>query len=928
MSADAPPVPADLARAAERRLLTLALVIVIGAYTLLGWSRSSQVPLGTLVYGGALVALAALAHWVIRTLAPAADPILLPAAFLLNGLGLVLVRRIDFAGGTSLAVSQTTWTVVGVGAFALTLLVVRSHRSLTRYHYTFGLVTIALLILPLLPFISPGEINGARLWIRIAGMQIQPGEFAKLTMVVFLAGYLEHKRALLSVATHRIGPLLLPPMRHLGPVLAAAGFALGIMVFQKDLGSSLLFFGVFIVLLYVATGRLAYPGIGGLPPSPLGSFIAYHLFAHVRLRVAIWLDPWSRVNDEGYQLAQSLFALGTGGLTGTGLGLGRPRDIPFASTDAIFAVLGEELGLLGATAVLVLFLLIVARGFKAALSARDEVGTLLAVGPDRHPRLPGVRHRGRADAARPAHRHHAAVRELRRLEPGVELRTARAAGADQRREPRGDDRPEGGGMSRQIRRVATLMLVLFAAMFINLNVIQLVRSDALATNPANRRLIIREYQIDRGPIVVGEEEVVHSVATDDDLKYLRVYEDPQLWSHLTGYYSFVLQRAGLEAAMNDALTGTSTEVLAQNLAELLGGRDDRGNTVQLTIDPAVQREARRALGDRIGAVVALDPTTGAILASYSNPGYDPNVLASHDANAILEAWGELQQEPTNPLQDRVTRATYPPGSTFKLITAAAALEQGRLEPGTALADLDEYRPPQTSNPITNFSPGTCTGTSTITLADALRVSCNTAFAKLGVDLGADALIQTAERFGYNRTPPYLLPTVKSVIPKELDPPATAQSAIGQRDVRVTPLQAAMVAAAIANEGQLMKPYLVAQVLDPTGRVAKGPDTGVWSDGRFDGQAVSPRTAQLLREMMIGVVEQGTGKAARIPDVRVAGKTGTAEVPGQTSTVWFVGFADDRVAVAVVLPDAGVDATGGGEAAPIARAVMEAALGLR
>jgi peptidoglycan glycosyltransferase len=483
-------------------------------------------------------------------------------------------------------------------------------------------------------------------------------------------------------------------------------------------------------------------------------------------------------------------------------------------------------------------------------------------------------------------------------------------------------------VSRQIRRVATLMLVLFGVMFVNLNVIQLVRSDELANNPNNRRLIIREYQIRRGPIVVGDRDIVRSEPTDDDLKYRRVYEDPKLWSHLTGYYSFVLQRAGLEAAMNEALTGTSTEVLAQNLAELLGGRDDRGNAVQLTVDPAVQREARRALGDRVGAIVAIEPTTGAVIASYANPGYDPNVLSSHDASSILEHWQRLQRAPDRPLLDRVTRATYPPGSTFKIITAAAALERGQLEPQTALADLPSYTPPQTSRAITNFSPGTCSGTSTITLADALRVSCNTAFAKLGVDLGADALIGTAERFGFNRTPPYVLPTVKSQIPKDLDPPATAQSAIGQRDVRTTPLQAAMVVAAIANEGRLMRPYVVAQVLDPTGRPVRGPDTGVWSDGRFDGQAVSPRTAQLLREMMYGVVDEGTGRAARIPGVRVGGKTGTAQVPGETSTVWFLGFADDRVAVAVVLPDAGTDATGGGDAAPIAKAIMEAALGLR
>lgn len=370
-------------RARERRLLALAAVIVVGAYTLLSWSRSAEIATGTFVYGGSLVALAVIAHVAVHRLAPEADPLLLPAAFLLNGLGLVLIRRIDFAEGTQLAVAQTTWTVVGIGAFAAVLLFVSDHTRLSRYSYTFGLATIVLLVLPLipsgLPLVHGEEVNGARLWLQIGPMQLQPGELAKLTMVVFLAGYLGRKRALLSVANHRVGPLLLPAPRHLAPVLAAAGAALLIMVAQKDLGTSMLFLGVFIVMLYVATGRLAYP-ITGLAAFAAGAVVAHRLFSHVRVRVAVWLDPWSRIDDQGYQLAQSLFALGTGGLTGTGLGLGLPDDIPYAATDAIFAVLGEELGLLGATAVLVLYLVVVARGYRIALDADSEVGTLLAAG--------------------------------------------------------------------------------------------------------------------------------------------------------------------------------------------------------------------------------------------------------------------------------------------------------------------------------------------------------------------------------------------------------------------------------------------------------------------------------------------------------------------------------------------------------------------
>ncbi|MDX1620596.1 MAG: FtsW/RodA/SpoVE family cell cycle protein [Nitriliruptorales bacterium] len=362
----------------ERRLLLLGFLIVVGAYTVLGWSRSSAVPFGTVTYGAALAILGVAAHFAVRRWAPYADPLLLPCAYLLNGLGLVFIRRVDFAEGSNLAVTQTTWTVVGIALFAATLLILDDYRSLSRYAYTFGLATLVLLLLPLFPVIGK-EVNGARLWVEIGPLNFQPGEIAKLTIVVFLAAYLERKRTLLSVATHRVGPLLLPEPRHLAPVLAAAGAALLILVAQRDLGSSLLFFGVFIAMLYMATGRLAYPAVG-LTAFAGGAFVAYHLFDHVRRRFLIWIDPWSRIDDAGYQLAQTTFALGTGGLTGTGLGLGRPDDIPFAATDAVFAVVGEELGLLGGTAVLLVFLLIVARGFKTALTARDELGTLLAAG--------------------------------------------------------------------------------------------------------------------------------------------------------------------------------------------------------------------------------------------------------------------------------------------------------------------------------------------------------------------------------------------------------------------------------------------------------------------------------------------------------------------------------------------------------------------
>lgn len=481
-------------------------------------------------------------------------------------------------------------------------------------------------------------------------------------------------------------------------------------------------------------------------------------------------------------------------------------------------------------------------------------------------------------------------------------------------------------MTGQIRRVAGVMLGLFALLFVNLNLIQLVRSDALANNPANRRVLVKQYEIERGSILAGEQEIAFSRPTDDELKYLRRYEQPRRWSHVTGYYSIVLSASGLEAALNETLTGTPTEVLAQNLAQLIGTHDRAGNSVRITVDPPVQAAAAEALGDRIGAVVALDPTTGAVLALHSTPGFDPNRLSSHDRGAILDYWQQLNNAEDRPLLNRATREVFPPGSTFKLVVAAAALESG-LSPGTALEDGASFQP-RFGRPIRNYGGGACTSAATISLADALRVSCNTAFAELGTQLGAQALADQAGALGFGRQPPLELPTVASRFPEagSLDPPTLAQSAIGQFDVRATPLQMAMIPAAVANDGVLMEPRLIAEVLDPAGRTVRGPQVRQWSSPRRPAQAVSQRTADQLADMMVAVVEDGTGTAAQIDGVRVGGKTGTATTSEDAPpTVWFVGFADQEVAVAVVLPEAGEGATGGGDAAPIARRVMQAAL---
>jgi cell division protein FtsW (lipid II flippase) len=355
----------------------LALVVSIGAYVIAGYGKRGQLPAKFALYTLVFAIGFASALLVIRRFAPAADPALFPTASVLVGLGFAVIFRLS--GG--LATEQATWIVVGLLAFAGTLLVVRDHRMLDAYTYTIGLVGVILLMLPMVPGIGR-TINGARLWVQIGPVGFQPAELGKVLVVVFLASYLNQKRELLMIATSRLGPFRLPPAKHLAPVLLAWGASLAILFVQRDLGASLLYFGIFVTMLWIATGRFAYLVIG-LVLFAAGAWLGYVLFDHVQLRVDVWLhalDP-QKVFEQGYgQVAQAQFAMATGGLVGTGLGLGSPGLIPFASTDFIFAAVGEELGLLGTTVVLLLYVVLVGKGLRIALEARDGFGQLLAAG--------------------------------------------------------------------------------------------------------------------------------------------------------------------------------------------------------------------------------------------------------------------------------------------------------------------------------------------------------------------------------------------------------------------------------------------------------------------------------------------------------------------------------------------------------------------
>ncbi len=377
MSATAPEFVHRSRRGAELVLLVLALVVGIGAYAAVGIGVKDEVPADIVGYGSWLAALAVAAHVVVRLTARYADPVLLPVVVALNGLGLAMIYRIDLASNTSHSAKQLMWTTVGVGVFATVLLVLRDHRRLQAFTYTSGFAAIVLLLLPMAPGIGK-TINGARIWIGIGGFSFQPGEVAKVLLVVFFAGYLVLHRDALALAGRRFAGIDLPRGRDLGPILAMWGISMAVLVFQRDLGSSLLFFGLFLVMLYVATERPGWLLVGGTM-FLIGALGAYAAFGHVQTRVQGWLDPFADTDRFG-QIIQGLYGLSYGGLLGRGLGQGEPWRIPFAYSDFIVAAIGEELGLTGLIALFLLFGLIVERALRTALICRDAFGKLLATG--------------------------------------------------------------------------------------------------------------------------------------------------------------------------------------------------------------------------------------------------------------------------------------------------------------------------------------------------------------------------------------------------------------------------------------------------------------------------------------------------------------------------------------------------------------------
>lgn len=477
-------------------------------------------------------------------------------------------------------------------------------------------------------------------------------------------------------------------------------------------------------------------------------------------------------------------------------------------------------------------------------------------------------------------------------------------------------------MNGPIRRLAIAMFAFMGALLLAVTWFQVVRADDLKTDPLNPRPALTERGKERGLIVTIDGTVVaRSVKDPDSRAFIREYPEGEAFAHAVGYSSFLVGDNGLEAVYTSELRSRRDLTISDIVAVILG-QDLRPQNLEITIDSVLQRAALEALGDNRGAVIALDPRTGAVLVAVSTPSFDPNLLLGDDA---AQQWETLLTDQSQPLIDRGTKEIYAPGSSFKTVVTATAIDTGLAGPGTTFDDPDKFDLPGSEASISNFGGRPCNDGVSVSLLEAFVRSCNTIFADLSIQLGAVDIGITAEALGFNSEIDFEWSIPRAVWPTDElvgDDAALAQSGIGERNVRATPLHMAMIAAAVANNGVVTNPYMVQRIFDADGQAVETAEVSEL------GRAMAPETASVLAQMMERVVTEGTGRQAAVPGVRVAGKTGTATGRGDFSNPWFIGFApveSPTIALAVFIegsPSSGESATGGSLAAPIASRLIE------
>lgn len=951
-------------RNTELLLLIASAFPVILLYAMYVLTAGAAISFETLAVPIGLFAAFAAAHIAVRILAPGADPAILPIVFILSGIGITFVTRL----APALAISQLIILFVSVALMVGTLALVKNLDVVIRYKYTFGIIGIILLMLPI--FIGT-TISGSKLWIRIAGFTIQPGEFAKVFIVLFLAGYLAENRELLSISNRKILGFKIPRLRLLLPLFAVWGVCLLVVVFERDLGSAVLFYTIFLLMLYVATGRFSYVVIG-LALLAVGAVGAYKFLSHVQVRFQVWVDPFKDAQGQGYQIVQSLFSLADGGLVGVGIGNGMANNIPVVESDFIFSAIGEEMGLLGGGAVLILFMLFAVRGLTTAARAKSDLAAFSATGltaaisfqaflivggvtrliPLTGVTLPFMSQGGSSllasfiivalllRAGDEATGREAELTGTGTMAAITDDQVASAAaptgsrfatsssygsgshsvGSRMRR--RLLDTPESGVLGRvalanRLTRAVLAFTALFAILIGNLTYVQVIKAKDYQDMPSNNHTITKARYIKRGSIITADGLTLAESIQQEDGTYVRSYPNGNLAAHAVGYYSQQYGSSGVEASQDKTLTGSKDYSSWQNALNSLAGITEPGNSVQLTIDSRIQVAAEQALAGRTGAIVVLDPRTGAVLAWASSPTYD-----NTNIQATIEAANASGGSDTS-MFDRATQALYAPGSTFKTVTLAAALENG-----TASLDSTFDSPGRMEIGGADVVSVNEQAHGTITLDRAFAVSSNTVFGQVAEQLGAERMVAVAQAFGYGQDLGTDFTTAASIMPNPEDMSvwelawAGAGQPVGQGHTpgpQTTVMQNAVVAATIANNGIAMNPHVVGQILAPDGTVIKT------TRERSLGQAVSSGTAAQVKEAMLDVVQSGSGVAANIAGVKVAGKTGTAETNSTTPNSTFIGFAPydtPTLAISLVLEQTSENET---TAAAVAGQVLRAAL---
>ncbi|WP_418255964.1 FtsW/RodA/SpoVE family cell cycle protein [Gordonibacter urolithinfaciens] len=888
----------------ELVLLCVAAPIVVLLFAMLAVNQGLALNATTLGVPIGIFVAFIIAHLATRKFAPKADPAILPIVFALSGIGICFVERL----APNLAMNQVMWLFLGVAFMVLVMALERNHDKVANYKYTLMIVGFLLLLSPLVPGLGQ-EIYGSRIWLGIGKFSFQPGEIAKIAIVLFLAGYLAQNREMLSVFTWRVGPFNLPDIRTLLPLLLMWLVALVIVVFEKDLGSALVFFFLFLVMLYVATGKKFYLVVG-LGLIAIGGVGAYLAFGHVQVRVDNWLDPFADAQNTGYQLVQGIYSIADGDLFGVGVGRGLAEQIPVVESDYIFAAIAEEIGLLGAAGVLLLFLCLAIRGFVTAARAKSDVSSFVAVGlttmivlqafiivggvtrliPLTGLTLPFISQGGSSLLAS-----FIAVGFLMRCGDegtGVGSEVASATSSLHANSVLGRV-----SLGKRLTHAMIILSTLFALLVANLTLIMVVQANYYQNMPGNNHTLAKESRTERGTISTYDGVILAQSVQQEDGTYERVYPAGNLATHVVGYASTQFGTSGIEAAENDTLKGQQNYASWTDVLNSLAGIGGVGNDVTLTLNSKIQQAAQDALSGYAGACVVMDPETGAVLGMASSPTYDAADFAAEIEKANANPDGE------STLLNRAIQTLYAPGSTFKIVTLATALEDGVASEDTVFSS------PGTMDignaPVTNFNKNSY---GDITLARATELSSNTVFGQLGVEMGAEKLVDGADKFGFNRKIDFTLNTATSLMaePDEMTKWELAWSAAGEpvnpqnhpspAGPQATVLEMALVGCAIANDGAIMNPYLVEGVYN-----ANGERSFTATPNKFL-QAVSKETANRVKDVLKGVVTDGTGTAAALPGVEVAGKTGTAEKENGNDS-WFVGMApadNPRVVVAINL----------------------------